>query len=204
MRLRFWVDQSGSAQNRSSSATVSLMGMFGAGLAVAVLWTCLFYANEWLFSAFTVSKVIHWIFLPAAIRMLAVMALGWVGAIGLFIGALLTNDMVLHSGWADALVIAALSALGPLAAVRFCSQRLGLREDFAGLRPTQLLVFAVVGAICNVVPHNVYFFFSGHAPDILSGMLPMLVGDLLGTLVVLYLASLALKLLTLKRLTSRS
>ena len=113
------------------------MGMFGAALAVAVLWTCLFYANEWLFSNLSVSKVIHWIFLPAAIRMLAVMALGWVGAIGLFIGALLTNDMVSHSAWADAIAIAALSALGPLAAVRFCTQRLGLREDFAGLRPTQ-------------------------------------------------------------------
>ena len=101
-------------------------------------------------------------------------------------------------------MIAALSAVGPLAAVRFCTRRLGLEEDFAGLRPTQLMVFAVAGAVCNVVPHNVYFFISGHAPDILSGIVPMLVGDLLGTLVVLYLASLALKLLTLKGLTSRS
>ncbi|MCX7222257.1 MAG: hypothetical protein NTW89_05035 [Burkholderiales bacterium] len=204
MRFRFRVDSTNAEQNRSSSLTISLMGMFGAGLAVAVLWTCLFYANDWLFSNLSVSKVIHWIFLPAAIRMLAVMALGWVGAIGLFVGALLTNDMVLHSSWEDAIAIAALSAVGPLAAVRFCTQWLGLEEDFAGLRPTQLITFAVAGAICNVVPHNVYFFFSGHSPDILSGMLPMLVGDLLGTLVVLYLASLALKLLTLKRLTSRS
>ncbi|MFM7008485.1 MAG: hypothetical protein ACKO0Z_04020 [Betaproteobacteria bacterium] len=182
----------------------SVSGMLAGGLMVVLLWTGLFYLNEWLFSAVSVSSVINWIFLPAAIRMLAVMVLGWVGVVGLFIGALLTTDIGTHSGWHNAIVIASLSALGPFVAVRSCTQWLGLGQDLSDLRPAQLLIFSVAGAVCNVVPHNVYFFFSGHTPDIFSGMVPMLVGDLLGTLLILYVASLALKLLTARVFISRS
>lgn len=182
----------------------SVLGMLASGLLVVFLWTGLFYLNEWLFSAVSVSSVINWVFLPAAIRMLAVMALGWVGVVGLFIGALLTTDIVMHSGWHDAILIASLSALGPLVAVRACKRWLGVSDDLSGLRPSQLATFSLAGAVCNVVPHNIYFFFSGHRSDIFSGMVPMLVGDLLGTLVILYVASLALKLLNARMFISRS
>jgi hypothetical protein len=174
----------------------SAPALLGAGVLVVLLWTLLFYLNEWLFSDLSLSKVINWIFLPAAIRMLSVMVLGWVGAVGLFVGALLTNDMMMHAGWADAVVIAGLSALGPVAAVKACGTWLQMSADLSGLRPSQLMIFSLAGAVFNVVPHNIYFFFSGHTPDIFSGMIPMLVGDLLGTLVILYFASLALKLFT--------
>lgn len=193
-----------SSLSQEPPAANSALGMLASGLAVVLLWTGLFYLNEWLFAAVSLSSVINWIFLPAAIRMLAVMALGWIGVAGLFIGALLTTDIVMHSGWHDAIVIASLSALGPFVAVRACTQWLGVSEDLSGLRPGQLVIFSVAGAVCNVVPHNIYFFFTGHTPDIFSGMVPMLVGDLLGTLVILYVASLALKLLTARVFTSRS
>lgn len=185
-------------------AANSVLGMLASGLLVVLLWTGLFYLNEWLFSAVSLSSVINWVFLPAAIRMLAVMALGWVGVAGLFIGALLTTDIVMHSGWHDAIVIAGLSALGPFVAVRACIQWLRVSEDLSGLRPTQLVTISLAGAVCNVVPHNIYFFFTGHMPDIFSGIVPMLVGDLLGTFVILYVTSLALKLLTARVFTSRS
>jgi hypothetical protein len=193
-----------SSSRQEAPAANSVLEMLASGLVVVLLWTGLFYLNEWLFSAVSLSSVINWIFLPAAIRMLAVMALGWVGVVGLFIGALLTTDIIMHSGWHDAIVIAGLSALGPIIAVRACTRWLGVSEDLSGLRPSQLVIFSLAGAVCNVVPHNIYFFFTGHTPDIFSGLIPMLVGDLLGTLVILYVASLALKLLTARVFTSRS
>lgn len=197
-------DTANSSVERAPDVETSLFRMFASGLVVVLLWTGLFYLNEWLFSALSLSSVINWIFLPAAIRMLAVMALGWVGVAGLFVGALFTTDIVVHAGWYDAVVIAFLSALGPMIAVNACNRWLGMNDDLAGLRPSQLALFSLAGAVCNVVPHNIYFFFSGHTPDIFSGMIPMLVGDLLGTLVILYVASLALKLLTARVFISRS
>ena len=44
--------------------------------AVALLWVALFEVNNWLFSITEVSRYINWIFLPAALRVLAVLVLG--------------------------------------------------------------------------------------------------------------------------------
>jgi hypothetical protein len=71
---------------------------------------------------------------------------------------------------------------------------LQLPVDLAGLQQSQLLVFAVVGAIFNALPHNLFFFMTGMSDDAWSGVLPMFVGDLAGTLIVLYIASFSIRM----------
>jgi hypothetical protein len=165
---------------------------------VALLWVLLFALNQWAFSVTEVSAFISWIFLPAAVRMLAVMACDWVGAVGLFAGAMFTNQTDPTGGFGDGMVLAFLSATGPLVAFWFCTKLLKLSTDLSGLTARQLLVFATVGALLNAVPHNIYFYLSGRMGSPFSGLLPMFFGDLLGTLVTLYAVSLALRLV-LKR-----
>jgi hypothetical protein len=165
-------------------------------LGVALVWFALFELNTWLFSRIHLTGFISWIFLPAAIRMLAVMVGGWAGALGLFLGALLTNLSLLKYEPFNIVILAVLSTIGPLAAFNLCTRWLKLPRDLSGLQRSQLLVFAVAGSIFNTIPHNFYFYFTGLSHDAWSGVLPMFVGDLAGTLIVLYLASLALRLLT--------
>lgn len=160
---------------------------------VALLWMLLYGLNHWLFSVTEVSSFISWIFLPAALRMLAVMACGWVGAVGLFVGAMLTNQTDPTGAFGDGVALAFLSATGPMAAFWFCTRLLNLSKDLSGLTARQLLVFALTGALLNAVPHNIYFYFSGRMSSPIDGLVPMLVGDLIGTLIVLYVASLALR-----------
>jgi hypothetical protein len=176
--------------------SIGAMFLFSAGVAIA--WVVLYEINSWLFSDLHISGFISWIFLPAAIRMLAVMIGGWAGALGLFVGALLTNLELLRYEPFNVLVMAALSALGPLLAVYLCTRWLKLPNDLTGLQRSQLLVFAAVGAVFNAFPHNLYFYMTGLSPDAWSGILPMFVGDLVGALAVLYLASLSIRVL-LKR-----
>lgn len=163
-------------------------------LAVAVSWLVLYELNTFLFADIHMTSFISWIFLPAAIRMLAVMIGGWAGALGLFLGAVFTNLELLEYEPFNVLMIAALSALGPLFAVYLCTRWLKLPDDLAGLQRSQLLVFAVAGAVFNVFPHNLYFYMTGLSFDAWSGILPMFVGDLAGTLIVLYLASFFIRL----------
>lgn len=165
-------------------------------LGVALAWFALFQLNNWLFSRIHLTGFISWIFLPAAIRMLAVMVGGWAGTLGLFFGAILTNLSLLKYEPFNIVMLAGLSALGPLVAFNLCTRWLKLPRDLAGLQHSQLLVFAVAGAIFNSFPHNLYFYFKGLSPDAWSGVVPMFVGDLAGTLIVLYLASLAIRLFT--------
>jgi hypothetical protein len=165
-------------------------------LGVALAWFALFELNAWLFSRIHLTGFISWIFLPAAIRMLAVMVGGWAGALGLFLGAILTNLSLLKYEPFNIVMLAGLSTLGPLVAFNLCTRWLKLPRDLAGLHHSQLLVFAVAGAIFNSFPHNLYFYFTGLSPDAWSGIVPMFIGDVTGTLIMLYLASLAVRLFT--------
>lgn len=160
---------------------------------VALLWVLLFSLNQWAFSVTEVSSYISWIFLPAALRMLAVMVCDWVGAVGLFVGAMLTNQTDLTGGLGDGLMLAFLSAIGPMLAFWFCTKLLSLSKDLSGLTATQLFVFALTGALFNAVPHNIYLYLSGRMSSPIEGLVPMLVGDLVGTLIMLYVVSVALR-----------
>ena len=56
---------------------------------VALLWLAVFNVNTWLFSHAAFSERAHWIFLPAAFRIIAVLVLGLRGGAGLMLGAYL-------------------------------------------------------------------------------------------------------------------
>ncbi len=180
------------ASANSKSQANFLFMLLSAGV-VALLWVLLFGLNQWVFAATSISTVINWIFLPAALRMLAIMTCDWVGAVGLFAGALLTNQTDPAGGFTDGLVLAFLSATGPLVAFWFCTRLLNLSTNLTGLTARQLLVFAGIGALLNAVPHNIYFYFSGRMSSPVEGLAPMFLGDLIGTLITLYAASLALR-----------
>lgn len=158
---------------------------------VALTWILLFRANEILFSAFRHTDFASWIFLPAAVRMLSVMLFRWPAAIGLFIGALATADP--SDDPADAVVIAALSGLAPMLAFLLCQKCLGMAPNLAGLRPLGLLRFAVAGAVANVLLLNGYLALINSADAHPLSIAVVFVGDLLGTLIVLYLAALILR-----------
>jgi hypothetical protein len=172
-----------------------VLTMTAMAFVVALLWVLLFRLNRLAFSSIDVTAFISWIFLPAAIRMLAIMVCDWVGALGLFLGALVTNQVDPTGGVVDGLALAFLSATGPLLAFWCCTRLLGLPTNLQGLTAKQLLVFAVMGALLNAVPHNIYFYMSDRMTSPIEGLVPMFLGDVLGTIVVLYVASLALRLL---------
>ena len=147
------------AQTGGATKTqTNVLTMAASAIAVALLWVLLFRLNRWAFSSIDVTVFISWIFLPAAIRMLAIMACDWVGALGLFAGALITNQADPAGSAIDGLVLAFLSAAGPLLAFWCCTRLLRLPPTLTGLTASQLLVFAVVGALLNAVPHNIYFY----------------------------------------------
>lgn len=162
-------------------------------IAIAAVWIGLFKLNNLVFSSTGVSQYISWIFLPAAIRMLSVVLLDWLGAAGLFLGAVITSEPTIDHNLTEAFMLAGLSALGPILALNLCAQWLKIPVNLAGLGLKQLFLLSLVGALCNVIPHNVYFYFAGRMENTFDGLVPMFIGDLSGTAIVLYLAALTLK-----------
>ena len=172
---------------------------FVLAAGVAALWVGLYKFNAIFFQSIGVSQFISWIFLPAAIRMISVMLLDWIGAAGLFVGAVITSQPLLHQNLSEAIVLAGLSALGPVIAVTFCTRWLRMPINLSGLGLRQLTLFGLVGALCNVIPHNIYFYMTDRMQSPLTGIFPMFVGDLLGTVIVLWVCALVLRFVFPKR-----
>ena len=119
---------------------------------VTGLWIGLFALNGWLFDRLAFSEQVSWIFLPAALRMIAVLLAGWVGALGIFLGSVATSIYLLGLNDPDyILIVGGISALAPTAA---------LLRDATELGRTVCHAFAVA-------KHSIRWLYGGHAQRVL-------------------------------------
>lgn len=165
----------------------------GAVLA-ALAYAALYHLNAVVFDGpLRLSDQVSWIFLPAAVRMVAVLLVGWAGVLGLFAGALITLAPMLGSDLPHALMLATLSSVPPLLAARTLQRLLAVRADLQGMTGRQLLYFGLGGAAANSLVHTAYYASHARSLEPLGGLVPMFVGDTVGTVLMLYLAALMLR-----------
>lgn len=165
-----------------------------AVLVTMTAWIVLYQLHDWWFQALDWADGVSWIFLPAAVRLLAVLLFGFAGALGLFFGGLFTMSMIEEASLSKSIGVAAASALGPWLAVHLLVRRLRLPQTLSGLGPAQLAVLAIGSAAASVCLHNLVYWLIAQRSDPVSGILPMFAGDIVGTLIILYLARTAIRL----------
>jgi hypothetical protein len=169
-----------------------------AVIAGAVGFYLLCQLNDWLFQALAYAEGVSWVFLPSGVRLGLVLMFGGAGALGVVIGSLfvgLDRDQTLTVTVAAAM----LSGLAPWLARWVCLRTLGLRADLSNLKARQLLQMALVFAVISAVLHQVLYVSTGLSDSLLKGTAVMALGDLLGTLLVLYGLKVALSLVKNRR-----
>lgn len=170
------------------------LGEAVAGVLLAGLGYVFFYElNAWLFSQVKVTENISWVFLPAAIRMLAVLMFEWAGVAGLFLGSLAVILDLLAEQPAHALALASLSSVPSLLVARVVQRALGIGADLGGMTGRHLLVFGLAGGLVNSLVHTLYFAGREGSLEPFHGFVPMFVGDSIGTLLVLYAGAISLR-----------
>ena len=173
-------------------------GLFVTYIAVATLvyyGTYLF--NAWFFSSVSIAPHLSLIYLPAAVRMLFALVLGLPAALGMALGTLLiiyTTQGSWTVVWYEAIPVSLISGFAPLFAVMIGVRWLKLSVDLRGLKPMHLIKFTLLGALCNSIPTNAFYWAMGHMDMPLPAMAQMFLGDVLGTLLVLWLAATVAKL----------
>lgn len=161
--------------------------------ATALLWIGLFYLNGWVFAALEETGTANWIFLPAALRLIAVLVLGWRGVLGLWLGTLATNTTVFDNIWVpESLGLAAVSALAPWLAVAMTRGKLELRPDLSGLDAVDLVALSVVCALWSALLHSAYLHWLGFDLAAAGSPVTMFVGNAVGTFLALYLFKLVM------------
>ena len=175
---------------KTGTSTITLLGLQAA--LVALAWVWMFRLNAWVFAATSVNQYVAWIFLPAGLRILSVLVLRWPAVLGLFVGAFATANHQQAGDWPDQLVVAAISGLGPYVSVTLGQRLMGLQSALEQLQPRHLLLFSMLGAACNAIATNLEQYLArgqAHALDLAA---IMFCGDMLGTVIVLYVAQLVL------------
>jgi len=149
-------------------------------------WLAFYELNKLVFDWTFWGVGINWVFLPAAVRLGAVLLFGWRGALGIILGSLLTSQTVFSDAPLLGIAVSIASGLSPLIAVRLTLRHFGVQASLAGLTSTHLIVCTVAYAFIIAVTHNFLFWGAGGLASPLQGLAPMFVGDLLGAFMVLY------------------
>lgn len=154
-------------------------------IGVAVVWLACFKLNDFAFSQFAHSSRAHWIFLPAALRILAVLLFDRAGAVGLMFGAYLTLP---HSSTDDLpyeLILSISSGIGPLVAVVLGRRVFSIAADLSGLRGKHIVVLSVAGAAANSALVNGVMASMGRWHGDVQQLFTIFIGDMLGTAIML-------------------
>lgn len=164
-------------------------------LATLVTHGLMMLANELFFMRAEFLKGIGWIYLPAGTRLLCTLLFGRAGAVGLLITGWVACYWYYFPGDPLRATTGAIAgAIGPYLVYLIAQERLGLRASLTNLTPKRLLVCAVGCSIASPLFHHIWFAMHGDA-HIASGFAVMFIGDLVGTLIVVYTAKRLLALL---------
>ena len=93
---------------------------------------------------------------------------------------------------------AIITAGAPYLVYRLALSR-GLSPSLEKITPKTLGILILIYAIISPLSHQLWFALRGFSPDFLSAFFAMFVGDLLGTLIIIYSIKLSLALLRMKQ-----
>ena len=161
---------------------------------VALSWHLFFGLNEWLLASYTHASWANWIFMPAALRIVAVLLFKWVGAFGLIFGALYEVSSDAFASAPYRMILAASSGLAPALAVWLCR----IADDLQGLRARHIAALSITGAAANSLLINLTLLLAGELRGDLLPLVVIFLGDLNGTALVLFAISAVLPLLPTK------
>ena len=151
--------------------------------------------NELLFKALEFGPGINWIYLPAGVRLLALLLFAEAGAVGILLASWLVCFFWLFpDDYMRSFAGGILAAAAPYLCYRGAQSLFGVKPSLANLTPRHLLLCALAYSIASPLLHHIWFAIQGEQVDLVRGFAVMFAGDLAGTLIVLYTAKAALTL----------
>jgi hypothetical protein len=156
-----------------------------AGTSIA--YFVFFYLNGVLFAPLAFSIGVSWIFLPSGLRLAFVLIFGRWGAIGIFLGTVLTS-LIYYETFNPTVVFttALISGFSPLLARQFARQYLGIDHQLQNFSARKLIQTSALFAAISASLHQVFFAAYGLSQDFAVNTLVMAAGDFTGTLIILY------------------
>ena len=156
-------------------------------LATIVMFALTLAANGWLFPQLELIPGINWIYLPAGVRLVATLLFGGAGAVGLLIVSWLVCFLYLFpDDFSRAFMGGILATVAHYLVYKLAQHWFGLRASLANLTPKRLLACIVAYSVASPLLHHIWFYLHGGADHVVQSFFVMFIGDLSGTLIVIY------------------
>lgn len=163
-------------------------------LATIVLFLAMVALNEWLFARLEFLPGINWVYLPAGMRLLSTLLFAEAGAVGLLLVSWGVSFLYFFPlDFERAFIGGIVAALAPWAVYRAARHWWGLEASLENLTPRRLLLLCLACSVASPLLHHLYFLLHG-GHDLWRSFFVMSVGDLTGTLIVIYAMKAALAL----------
>jgi hypothetical protein len=157
-------------------------------LATALAYGAAFFLNRWAFPTLELLQDVSWLYLPAGLRVVFVLLFGLEGALGIAVACILISSQLYYPARLDEAVVAGLIVGFLPWVVRLVLIQTGqLQGDLSGLSARALLAVSVIFAGSTALVLQGWHLYVDGARNYWQTVSAMFVGDVVGTIVVLYL-----------------
>lgn len=140
-----------------------------------------------LFGSLNFSHRVDWIFLPSGLRLAFVLLFLADGVIGIALASTLITYLLYFDGNYVSMVLnGSMAGLAPYLARQVAMHHFKLDKNLNNLKVIGILKLSALFAVISALVHQLWYFWNGKTDDFIASALVMMVGDLLGTLIVLF------------------
>lgn len=163
--------------------------------AAAIVYVLLHQLNATLFSSLWYAEGVNWIYLPGGFRLMVVLLFMHCGALGVALASMILAYFDPHPGNVTSILGAAfIAGFAPWLARRICVDLFKLDLDLKRLTAGTLLKVSLVFSILCPVVQQLWLTWQGTPGNFVGNTVVMVIGDWIGTLMLLYLARYLLSL----------
>jgi hypothetical protein len=177
---------------KSGSTSPFLMGT----LISALLYSALFFLNDWVTEAVKYDLGVSWIYLPAGLRLFLILIFGLAGAIGIAAASFAISYFgVFPLDLITCIGIGLISGFAPLLAKWIVITNVNISNDLSNLSIQKIILCVAVYALVSSGLHQYWFELRDLESGSLNHFLVMFVGDIAGSILLIALIKYSIDLL---------
>ena len=174
-------------ENVSISSERSRVFLVGV-LISTLLYSALFFFNDWLTETVKYDLGVSWIYLPAGLRLFLILIFGLSGAIGIAAASFaISYFWAFPADLVTCIGIGLISGFAPLLAKWVVVSNIPINNDLSNLSLQKIIFCVVVYALMSAGLHQYWFVLRGLESGSLDHFLVMFVGDIAGSILLIAL-----------------
>ena len=163
--------------------------LFLMGTAIStLLYSALFFLNDWLTETVKYDLGVSWIYLPAGLRLFLILIFGLSGAIGIAAASFTISYFgVFPPDLVTCIGIGLISGFAPLLAKWVVVSNTQINNDLSNLSMQKILLCIVIYALMSSGFHQYWFVLRDLESGSINHFLVMFAGDVIGSILLIAL-----------------